>query len=224
MTRVDQPPGKRGSLKWIQQAVNFNPAILDDLILPGLFGATVIFWRSPLVDDQYAKYSDFEFLERIGATPLASELEKFWPSRGPQWDALAQCDDENILLIDAKTHIRELCTPPSLAGAVSREIQAALDETALFIDAEPRASWSSVFYQLTNRIAHLYFLRRHGLKARLVLINFIGDSEVNGPYSELEWKAAYQVVWHVLGIPNHHKLAPYIVQIFPDVRQDAWNI
>jgi hypothetical protein len=222
MTRVEQPPGKRGSLKWIQQAVNLNPAILDDLILPGLFGATAIFWRSPLVDDQYAKYRDFDFLERIGAAQLASELEKFWPGHGPQWDGLAQCDDENILLIEAKTHIGELCTP--LASAVSREIQAALDETVLFVGAEPQASWSSVFYQLTNRLAHLYFLRRHGLKARLVLINFIGDSERNGPSCEAEWRAAYQVVWHVLGIPKHHKLSPYIVQIFPDVRPDAWNI
>jgi hypothetical protein len=216
MSRVEQPPGKRGSLKWIQQAVNSNSAILDDWILPGLFGATAICWRSPLVDDQYAKYRDFDFLERIGATQLASELEKFWPSRGPQWDALAQCDDENILLVEAKTHIGELCTPPSL-GPVSREIQAALDETALFIGAEPRAPWSSVFYQLTNRIAHLYFLRRHGLRARLVLINFIGDSEMNGPSTEAEWRAAYQVVWHVLGIPTHHKLSAYIVQIFPAV-------
>jgi hypothetical protein len=224
MIRVEQPPGERGSLKWIQQAVNLNPAILNELILPRLVGARTIRWRSPLEDDRYAEYRDSGFLERIGANQLAPELEKFWPSRGPQWDALAQCDDGTILLAEAKAHIGELCSPPSQARAVSRKkIQAALDKAASFIGAEPRAPWSDVFYQLANRIAHLYFLRKHGIKAWLVLINFIGDSEMKGPSSEAEWRAAYQIVWHVLGIPKRHKLSPYIVEIFPDVAAKAWH-
>jgi hypothetical protein len=112
-----------------------------------------------------------------------------------------------------------LCSPPSEAGPVSSaKIKAALEETARFLGAEPRAPWSKVFYQLANRIAHLYFLRKFGVKAWLVLINFTGDREMAGPSTEAEWRAAYQVVWHVLGIPRRHKLSPYIIELFPDVR------
>jgi hypothetical protein len=168
------------------------------------------------------EYRDAEFLEQIGADQLASGLEEFWPNGGPQWDALATCDDGSVLLIEAKAHIGELCTTPSKAGAESLEkIQKALNEAISFVGAEPRALWSSVFYQLANRIAHLYFLRTHGIKAWLVLVNFVGDTEMKGPFGESEWEAAYQVVWHVLGTPKRHKLSAYIVEVFPDVR--AWN-
>jgi hypothetical protein len=40
---------------------------------------------------------------------------------------------------------------------------------------------------------------------------------MNGPQSEAEWKAAYQVVWHVLGLSTRHKLAKYIIELFPSV-------
>ncbi len=224
MSRVEQPSGQRGSLKWIQQGVNLNSAILSDLIVPKLAGVKTIDWRSPLASDQHAEYRDAEFLKQIGADQLVSELERFWPSRGPQWDALARCDDGSVLLVEAKAHIGELCTTPSQAGAESLEkIQAALDEAASFISAKPRAPWSSVFYQLANRIAHLYFLRKHGIKAWLVLVNFIGDGEMSGPSSEAEWEAAYKIVWHVLGIPNRHQLSAHIVEVFPDIRATAWK-
>src|SRR5271170_6188605 len=104
MIRVKQPLGERGSLKWIQQTVNLNPKMLNDLILLKLAGVTTIVWRSPLVTDQYAEYRDLGFLERIGADQLAFELEKFWPSRGPQWDALARSDNGHVLLVEAKAH------------------------------------------------------------------------------------------------------------------------
>ncbi len=222
MSRVEQAPAKRGSQKWIQQGVNSKPCILDELILPRVSGARTITWSSPLADHQYAEYRDTEFLERIGADHLTSSLEKFWPNRGPQWDALATCDEGSVLLVEAKAHVGELCTTPAQAGADSLEkIQKALNEAISFVGAEPRASWSSVFYQLANRIAHLYFLRTHGIKAWLVLVNFVGDTEMRGPFSAAEWEAAYQVVWHVLGIPKRHKLSAYVVDVFPDVR--AWN-
>jgi hypothetical protein len=36
----------------------------------------------------------------------------------------------------------------------------------------------------------------------LVLINFIGDEDIKGPSSAEEWKAAYRIVWHVMGLPR----------------------
>jgi hypothetical protein len=98
MIRVEQALGERGSLKWIQRTVNSNPAIVNEMLVPKLRGVTKIRWCSPLADDKYAEYRDLGFLERLGISQLAPELEEFWPSRGLQWDALASCDDGNVLL------------------------------------------------------------------------------------------------------------------------------
>jgi hypothetical protein len=216
--RVDQKESNRGSQKWLQRAVNRGPAVLDRLILPRLANASHISWRSPLADHKFAEYRDSEFLRRIGAEHLTSNLMKFWPRRGPQWDGLAVSDAGDVLLVEAKAHIGELCSPATQASPSSRKtIERALKDTISYVRAKPNAPWSGAFYQLANRLAHLYFLRKHGLKAWLVLINFVGDDDMSGPRSEREWNAAYQVVWHVLGVPKQHKLAPFIIEIFPDV-------
>jgi hypothetical protein len=54
-------------------------------------------------------------------------------------------------------------------------------------------------------------------------MNFVGDAEMHGPSSEAEWRAAYQVVWHVLGIPRRNELSAAIVDIYPDVRSPKWK-
>jgi hypothetical protein len=219
--RVEQPAGSRGSLKWIQRAVN-SPEIINQLILSKIAGVTNIRWCSPLAADKYAEYRDRGFLQCVGLERLASELEKFWPNRGPQWDALACCDPPGVLLVEAKAHIGELCSPASQASSESlKRIQCALDGTAASMGAEPKVSWSEVFYQLTNRIAHLHFLRKHGIPAWLVLVNFIGDAEMKGPSLEAEWRAAYKIVWHVLGISKPNKLSPYMVEIFPTIENST---
>jgi hypothetical protein len=65
-------------------------------------------------------------------------------------------------------------------------IEKALNEITSYVRAKPRAPWSGTFYQLANRLAHLYFLRKHGFKAWLVLVNFVGDDDMSGPKSEQE--------------------------------------
>ena len=217
--RVNRAKAKRGSQKWLQRAVNHTPAVLDAFILPRLEGASHVSWRSPLLDDNLAESRDSEFLRCIGAEHLASDLLKFWPRRGPQWDGLAVSNAGDILLVEAKAHIGELCSPSTQASPSSRKmIEKSFKETTSYVRAKPCAPWSGTFYQLANRLAHLYFLRKHELKARLVLVNFVGDDDMNGPKSELEWSAAYHVVWHVLGMPRRNRLAPYVIEIFPDVR------
>jgi hypothetical protein len=223
MGRVKQSIGERGSLKWIQKAINQTPPRkLDELILPHLKGAESIAWSSPLSSDSHAEYRDAAFLEKIGASKLVSKLERFWPERGPQWDALGQSNKGDILLVEAKAHIDEICSPPTGAGKSSlRRIKRALAKTETYVRAKPRAKWREVFYQLTNRLAHLYFLRKHGLEAWLILVNFIGDNEMRGPSSPQEWEAAYKIVWHVLGIEARNPLSKYVVHVFPSVSDFA---
>jgi hypothetical protein len=218
MSRVVQLKGKKGSLKWIQSAINQPaPRSIDNAILPFLKNASEISWSSPLIADDFAEYRDESFLEKIGATDLARDLSRFGPNRGPQWDALAVSGGD-ILLVEAKAHIQEMLSSPTQAGLESRKtIQRALKETAQFMRAKPIAPWTDAFYQLANRLAHLYFLRKHNRKAWLVLVNFVGDSDMGGPASAAEWQAAYKVAWHVLGIPDQNPLQRYVMHIYPDV-------
>jgi hypothetical protein len=84
MGRVRQSVGKRGSLKWIQKAINqVPPRKLDELILPKLKGARSITWSSPIAADDHAEYRDGAFLEKIGTSNLTPELSRFWPNLGP---------------------------------------------------------------------------------------------------------------------------------------------
>jgi hypothetical protein len=89
MSRIPQPAGLRGSLKCIQKAVNAHPDVLDAPLRTAL-GARRIDWRSPLLSDDFAEYRDGDFLKRLGFEPLTNERERFWPARGPQWDAPAR--------------------------------------------------------------------------------------------------------------------------------------
>ena len=107
---------------------------------------------------------------------LLANLSKFCPNRGPQWDALGRSDKGDIVLVEAKAHIDEICSSPSAARPASlKKINAALNMTKSYLGAKPRAKWTECFYQLSNRLAHLYFLRKHGVNAWLILVNLIGD-------------------------------------------------
>lgn len=219
MTRVPQPQGTRGSLKWIQQAVNDGWPSLNQPILDQLEGAHHIDWRSPLQTDDYAEYRDGAFLDVLGLSSLKPSLKEFWPAGGPQWDALGVTSAGTILLVEAKAHIAEMCSPGSAASPKSLErIRHRLDETATRLDASrDRGDWHRFFYQISNRLAHLDWMRNQGIDARLVLVNFLNDLEMKGPATSAEWKAAYQVAMHVLGLGKRHPLSPFVIDVFPDV-------
>lgn len=218
MGRFPQPVGARGSLKWIQIAVNEAPVVLDQAILPKLGAASRIDWLSPVASDEFAEYRDGASLDRLQLAELGNALTDFWPLRGPQWDALGRSDAGDVILVEAKAHIAELCSPGTKAGEDSRrKISQALRETIEWLGAAPLAGWDVAFYQLANRLAHLHFLRSNGIPAWLVLVNFVGDAEMKGPKSREAWEAAYAVAWHVMGLGKRHKLSPYIVEVHPEV-------
>ena len=216
--RTPQPEGTRGSLKWIQRAVNERWASLEQPILDAT-DAAAIRWTSPLAEDDFSEYRDGGFLDVVGRPALRDALKSFWPARGPQWDALAVTSGGDVLLVEAKAHIAEMCSPGTAASAISRaRIEATLDEVASRLGAKSgRASWCDHFYQLANRIAHLDFLRRNGVPAWLILVNFVGDHEMAGPETEEAWEAACQVAFHVMGLGRRHRLSPYILHVYPRV-------
>jgi hypothetical protein len=218
--RIVQPTGTRGSLKWIQKAVNENWEALNNPILEAVSAKSGIGWLSPLANDDFAEYRDDSFLERIGHADLKDELKAFWPKMGPQWDALGKSKTGDIFLVEAKAHVAEILSPATGASPASRAlIEASLKDVAARLKAAPdRADWSVHFYQLANRIAHLDFLRSRNVPAWLVLVNFVGDKDMNGPTTPETWDAAYTVAFSVMGLAKRHTLSKYILHVYPQVR------
>ena len=90
--RVVEPGPARGSLRWIRQAVNSCPQLLNRKIIGAgeLSDDLVVEWLSPLAADDYAEYRDQSFLDLAGLQLGEVTLADFWPRRGPQWDGLAR--------------------------------------------------------------------------------------------------------------------------------------
>jgi len=219
--RVPQLSNGRGSLKWIQVAVNDFPSVIDSAIHEtGVVASDdAISWLSPLRDDEFAEYSDQDFLDRLSITLPRRSLESFWPKRGPQWDALGRTDSGAVLIVEAKANVPEVVSPGTQASSQSRElIDASIAETKAFLGIDPDIRWTGKLYQYANRLAHLYLLRElNGFDARLLNVYFVGDEDVDGPKTVAEWKSALTVVKRVLGLPNNHRLARYAADVLVDV-------
>lgn len=221
MPSVTHGKAKRGSQFWLQTFVNERPDILDQAILAEtqrLEGQTLT-WVSPLRSDKYREYQDQEFLDKLGVDLTRTALNKFWPKRGPSWDGLARTSKGQVLLIEAKSHIPEAVSPA--CGAQGRSlalIRKSLDETKSYLNSSSKTDWAGPFYQVTNRLAHLYLLRvLNKVPAHLVFIYFVGDSEMNGPMTADEWKGAVRTIEVFLGIGRRIKLTPHVHHVYLDV-------
>lgn len=228
MSRVRQRRASRGSQKWIQLLVNQVPHLLDRAIAQHLsFSATdKIVWLSPLAADDYAEYRDETFLSRIEAHADVAPLSAFWPVQGPQWDALGRTSRGEPLLVEAKAHIPELLAAPTQAtGRSLNLIRASLDRVKRFIGSRAAADWSGIYYQYTNRLAHLYFLRHlNRIPAYLVFVYFLNDAEMRGPTTAEEWVGAIRLMHAHLGIDEARlakAFAGAMIEIFVDVADIA---
>lgn len=213
MGRFPQPQGAKGSLRWIQHLVNQHPRVLNDAI-----GLGPVEWRSPRADDGYAEYRDQAFLERLGITLSMRRLEDFWPTGGPQWDALGRATSGEAILVEAKAHVPELLSSPTQATDASAEtIRGSLSEAASALSAAPGTDWSQRFYQYANRVAHAWFLAQaNEVPVRLAFVYFIGDEDLDGPSNRREWEAALMVLHEALGLRG--RMPRYVAEIFIDVR------
>jgi len=221
MTRIIQRSDGHGSLKDIQVLINKNQDLIDNLLksrFTDLKNEKII-WTSPIEEDDFAEYRDNDFLIKIGLNPNEIQLDQFWPSRGPQWDALAKTKNGKAILFEAKANIPEIVSPATGASKNSKKvIEKSLYETKTFLNITNDIDWSGKFYQYTNRLAHLYFLReKHGKQIFLVNIYFIGDDTVSGPKTKQEWDGALKVMHTYLGL-TRHKLSKYITDFFIDIK------
>lgn len=217
--RVPQPLGTRGSLKWLQRVAAGAAPATEQAIIAKLRATSRLDWLSPRRDDDFAEYRDGTFLDQIGHSSLRPALKAFWPSRGPQWDGLARTDAGQVLLFEAKAHTGELRSGGCQASLASRQrIETALLATAHACATTAPRAWTEAYYQSANRLAHLHFLRRHGVDAYLVLMNFLSDTEMSGPLTVEEWQRAHGEAEAAMGLGQDHALSRYVLHVYPDVR------
>lgn len=167
----------------------------------------LIDWRSPNDEDDRAEYRDGRFLDLLDLNGLRDDLARFWPRKGPQWDALGVASDGKVLLVEAKAHPGEMASTCT-AGAESRElIVRSLDTAKRAFGAIDGADWIEGFYQYANRLAHLQFLRERGVDAHLIFVYFLNDREMRGPASAIGWANAIDECHTALGLPEgrHHE-------------------
>ena len=221
MGRFPQPLSQKGSQKWIQKIVNERPELLSSKIgecHDSLSGENVL-WLSPLESDEYAEYGDHAFLDILDIK-VEKPLKDFWPSGGPQWDALGKSNSGNVFIVEAKSHIPELISSMRAENEDSiRLIRKSLEETKEYLGSDIDVDWAHRFYQYTNRLAHLYFLRiLNKVPAWLVFVYFVSDDEQKGPTTVTEWGGALKLLNSYLGL-GRHKLQKYICDIFIDVKK-----
>ena len=89
-------------------AVNKKPELLRSALREsGALGRwEEVEWFSPLIRGKYKEFRDGAAIQ--GAeNEIHAPLARFWPSRGPVWDALGTSGEERRILIEAKAHIAE---------------------------------------------------------------------------------------------------------------------
>ncbi len=213
----------RRSRKWIQELV-CNRADQFALYIREAapkVRATAIDWRSPRAND-FREYRDGKALDALGLGKLRDELARFWPARGPVWDALGVGKETaECFLLEAKAHIPEVVSSPSKAQGRSRtRIRGRLNDLKRSLGSTAPADWSGTFYQYANRLAYLHWLRSHHVPAFLVSVYFTNAPDVpNAVKSPAEWQGALTVIRTYLGLGRQHPLKPFVVDVFVDVEQ-----
>ena len=183
--RVAQPQGHRGSLKWIQLAVNQHTAHLNRLVQEacGFPSDEVIEWVSPLEDDQWSEYRDAAFLDRLKLQLSARPLPEFWPSQrtsvGRSWPhqpgQRSSCGGEG-------QHSRGRISSQSGVACISGQNQSQSGGSAAIPESRPKHRLDGKAIPVCQPLAHLYLLRElNHIQARLLFIYFVGDEEMDGP-------------------------------------------
>jgi len=219
MARFKQPRANKGSQKWIQILINEKPDILNKQLQANLnmHENEKIQWLSPRGEDDYAEYRDEAFIEKLGIKLELYPPKDFWPRRGPQWDALGKSTSGKLFLVEAKSHIPELVSTFKGSNQTSKaKIISSLEETMKRFGVKTDFDWLKGFYQYTNRLAHVYLLRKNKLDAWLVNVYFLNDAEMDGPKTEDEWKGALRLLHRCLGL-REHLLQKFVVDLFIDV-------
>lgn len=186
--------------------------------------------------DLDVEWKGLDFLDSNAS--VISAWKKFWPQTGnvPNWDAvglLQSGSQVECLLVEAKAHASEI---KSECGASEHGGLPKIKEAfAGTINANSFNStvkkWLGPYYQHANRLAHLHFLLKHNISARLIFIYFLADQWPEGgnggkdpvicPASEQEWNLYLQRMYEHLGLTGPTKLEQRVHRLFLHVGGSA---
>lgn len=219
----------KGSQRRIREWVNERPRTLDSALFDASTSLRAVAtdglcWLAPLQDAGYREVRDE--LWRVADLPSPTpQQDRFWPRRGPVWDAVAAAPGARgpgVVLVEAKSHEAELRGSGSVAGESSLYlINNSLSETKSYLGVPEEADWTGRYYQLANRLAFLYYLRvRRGIPAWLAFAYFLGDAfesgdgRVVGPATQQVWEAELREAKGELELPSHHALSDFCIDVF----------
>lgn len=179
------------------------------------------------LSDQELKGLSFLSSQGIpGWERIEQQWRKFWPQTGnpPNWDAVGWLDNSannsinrELLLVEAKAHLGEIRSVCKATSPVSIEkIRIAFEEVQKDLGISPLKDWLTPYYQYANRVATLWFLHKHGIKAHLINIYFVGDKNPKAtcPIHQSQWVTPITQVINAIGIPNNHPIRDRIHHIF----------
>jgi hypothetical protein len=153
------------------------------------------------------------------------QQDGWWPARGPVWDGAAVVvgsgGGRGVVLIEAKSHADELKSGRSAAeGTRLNRIRASLAEVKEHLGVPAETEWTGSYYQVANRLAYLYYLRKRGIEAWLVSIYFLGDQfdspgrQLTFPATEEAWRPYIAAAKAALGLPEQHPLSARTRELF----------
>jgi hypothetical protein len=195
----------QGSQYLLRTAVNRRPELLRSALREcGALGRREnIAWHSPLAKS-YREFRDGAAVRALSLDGRISEpLSKFWPSRGPVWDALGTSSANRAILVEAKAHIPEAVSRAAASSPLSVDlIDKSLAIARGYYTRKSKADWGTPFYQYANRLAFLFWLKeRNGIASNLVFLYFTNAVDMQGPATKQEWYGAIRVIHAVLGLP-----------------------
>lgn len=193
----------------LSEAVTQSLAVLDK-------DSPSIRWTAPLEAELFKEPVDQAFLTALGLEDAAEALRQFWPSGGPNWDALAVLGDgarrDGVLLVEAKSYPEEVYGPgcqatnPKSFGTIKRSLAAAQE----WFGVAPGYDWTGRLYQYANRLAHVYFLRRElQVNAWLVNLCFTYDRTMR-PTTAAQWHRVLPTFKRELGFLGE---VPWVVDV-----------
>ncbi len=155
-----------------------------------------------------------DFLKYNFDEKLSKGISDWWVKYNgttPNWDIISTCQingEKGLLLVEAKAHCRELeevgkPSPQAKSDNSKSElnhktIEIAIEEANSAIDTQYPgiAIYRDKCYQLSNRIAHAWWLANHGIPVVLMYLGFLDVTDMENNYkilkSDDEWQECFR--------------------------------
>lgn len=162
-----------------------------------------------------------DFLINTEWSELANNIGNWWLGiqkanlRTPNWDFISTCTingKKGLLLIEAKAHWNELTNDHCSSNSKNNreKIETAINQAKDDINNKNIVPPISIsidnYYQLSNRIAHSWWLASQGVPVILLYLGFLNCSDMQDNVkvftSDLDWKNCFNQYSSKVGIDN----------------------